>query len=120
MARLLIALVALALLAEVAPAVAQGPTQPPLASAPRINLTLEQQHIIKELIKDLKVAPAPATVKLVVGEAVPEGVTAQAMPAEIGQKVPQIKTHQFVLTADQIAIVDPKDHKVVELISLKS
>jgi Protein of unknown function (DUF1236) len=120
MARLLSAVVALTLLVGFEQTIAQGPTQPPLASAPRINLTLEQQHIIKELIKDLKVTPAPATVKLAVGEAVPEGVTAQAMPVEIGQKVPQIKTHQFVLTANEIAIVDPKDHKVVELISLKS
>jgi hypothetical protein len=118
MARLLIALTALALLAG--PALSQGPTQPPLAAAPRINLTLEQQHIIRELIKDLKIEPAPASVKVAVGEAVPQGVVLQAMPADVGQKVPQIKTHQFVLVGDQIAIVDPKDHTVVELIGLKS
>jgi uncharacterized protein DUF1236 len=119
MRKVLIAMTAVALLAA-SPAHSQGPTQPPAAETARIKITLEQEHIIKELIKDLKIQPAPASVKLAVGDALPQDVVAQAMPAEIGQKVPQIKTHQFVLLADQIAIVDPKDHKVVELIALKS
>lgn len=119
MAKFLIAIAAIVLLAA-SPAHSQGPTQPPVAETARIKLTLEQEHIIKELIKELKIAPAPDSVKLAVGDALPADVVAQAMPADIGQKVPQIKTHQFVLLADQIAIIDPKDHKVVELIDRKS
>jgi|SRR6185295_6756279 len=119
MAKFLVAIAAIVLLAA-SPASSQGPTQPPVAETARIKLTLEQEHIIKELIKDVKVEPAPASVKLAIGDALPADVVAQAMPAEIGQKVPQIKTHQFVLLTDQIAIVDPKDHKVVELIDRKS
>jgi hypothetical protein len=42
------------------------------------------------------------------------------MPDEVGRKVPQIKTHRFLITADQIVIVDPKDNKVAELIELKA
>ena len=40
------------------------------------------------------------------------------MPAEVGQKVPQIKSHMFFLTADQFVIVDPKDKKVADVIKL--
>jgi hypothetical protein len=40
------------------------------------------------------------------------------MPADVGQKVPQIKAHRFVYTAERILIVDPKDNKVAEVIEL--
>ena len=85
----------------------------------RLNLTLEQRHVIKEWIKDMKIEPAAAPPRPEVGEAVPQDAKLQAMPAEIGRKVPQVKTHQFLYTADSILIVDPKDHKVAEVIDLK-
>jgi hypothetical protein len=119
MPRFLTAIAALGLLTVINPAQSQGPTQPAAATASRINITIEQKHVIKEWIKDLKVEPAAPSVKLAVGEVVPPDVVLQAIPTEIGQKVPQIKTHQFVLVADQIAIVDPKDHKVVDLIRIE-
>ena len=86
---------------------------------PRLNLTLEQRHVIKEWIKDMKLEPAAAPARFEVGEAVPQDAKLQAMPAEVGRKVPQIKAHQFLYTADSILIVDPKDHKVAEVIDLK-
>jgi hypothetical protein len=85
----------------------------------RLNLTLEQRHVIKEWIKDMKIEPAAAPARSEVGEAVPQDAKLQAMPTEIGRKVPQIKAHQFLYTADSILIVDPKDHKVAEIIDLR-
>ena len=41
------------------------------------------------------------------------------MPDEVSRKVPQIKTHRFVYTADRILIVDPKDNRVAEVVELK-
>jgi len=41
------------------------------------------------------------------------------VPEEVGRKVPQIKTHRFVYTADRILIVDPKDNRVADVIELK-
>jgi hypothetical protein len=105
---------ALILLAAGGTGHAQAPA-PPSAPTARINITLEQQHVIKEVIKDLNVAPAEAA-KVAVGDALPEGVALQPMPPEIARKVPQIKSHQFAVLPDKIAIVDPKDRKVVELI----
>jgi hypothetical protein len=86
---------------------------------PRLNLTLEQRHVIKEWIKDMKIEPAAAPARSEVGEAVPQDAKLQAMPTEIGRKVPQVKAHQFLYTADSILIVDPKDHKVADVIDLK-
>jgi len=42
----------------------------------------------------------------------------QPMPADIAQKVPQVKSHTFFVTDEQIVIVDPKDNKVADVIKL--
>jgi hypothetical protein len=96
-----------------------APSQQELAPTPKLNLTLEQGHTIKEFIKDMKAdstsAKAPA-----VGDPVPEGISPRPLPSEVGQKVPQIKAHKFFLTAQEIVIVDPKDNKVAEVIKLEA
>jgi hypothetical protein len=95
-----------------------APQQPQdvLAPAPKLNLTLEQRHTIREFIKDMKADAAD--VKAEIGEPIPQGVSPRPMPAEVGQKVPQVKSHRFFLTAQQIVIVDPKDNKVADVIKL--
>jgi hypothetical protein len=94
----------------------QGPSQDVLAPAPKLNLTLEQRHTIKELVKDMKADAAD--VQATIGEPVPPGINPRPMPSDVGQKVPQVKSHRFFLTAQQIVIVDPKDNKVADVIKL--
>jgi hypothetical protein len=111
--------VALMLVLAGAAAPAQVAPQEPgdvLAPAPRLNLTLEQRHTIRELVKDMKVDAAE--VKAEIGDQVPQGITPHPMPSEVAQKVPQVKSHRFILTAEQIVIVDPKDNKVADVIKL--
>jgi hypothetical protein len=120
MSKLLLTIAAAAMLSMSSAAQAQTPAPQPPAPAARVNLTLEQRHIIKELIKDLKVEPTKTAVQPAVGEALPADAAPQPMPDEVGRKVPQIKAHRFLITADQIVIVDPKDNKVAELIELKA
>jgi Protein of unknown function (DUF1236) len=91
----------------------------PAPPTSRLNLTMEQRHTIREQIKDLKVEPTKTAVHFSRGDAVPPNVALRPIPVELGQKVPQIRTHSFVLADDQIAIVDPKDNKVAEVIDLK-
>jgi hypothetical protein len=38
------------------------------------------------------------------------------MPAEVGAKVSQIKTHLFFVQGGRVVIVDPKDNKIVDVI----
>jgi hypothetical protein len=97
-----------------------APQQPGdvLAPAPKLNLTLEQRHTIRELVKDMKVDAAD--MKAEVGEPIPQGMTPRPMPSEVAQKVPQVKSHRFILTEQQIVIVDPKDNKVADVIKLSA
>ena len=94
----------------------QTPSQDVLAPAPKLNLTLEQRHTIKEFVKDMKADAAD--VQATIGEPIPPGITPRPMPSDVGQKVPQVKAHRFFLTAQQIVIVDPKDNKVADVIKL--
>jgi hypothetical protein len=100
--------------AQIAPQ--QGPSQDVLAPAPKLNLTLEQRHTIKELVKDMKADAAD--VQAAIGEPIPPGISPRPMPNDVSQKVPQVKSHRFFLTAQQIVIVDPKDNKVADVIKL--
>jgi hypothetical protein len=110
---------ALALMLSLVDAPAQiAPQQPGdvLAPTPKLNLTLEQRHTIRELVKDMKADAAE--VKAEVGDPIPQGMTPHPMPSEVSQKVPQVKSHRFILTEQQIVIVDPKDNKVADVIKL--
>jgi len=110
-------LVAAAALLCAAPAHTQTPANPEVPTTTRtVNLTLEQRHVIRELVRDLKVTPAADDSKVAAGDEVPGKVQVQPIPALIGQKVPQIRSHRFYVTQQQIVIVDPQDQKVVEVI----
>ncbi len=99
------------------PAQSQTPQQQ-LAPIARINLTLEQRHVIKEIIKEMKIAATSVDSDASVGEKVPQATSPRPMPTDIGQKVPQVKAHTFFVTEKQIVIVDPKDNTVAEVIEL--
>ena len=110
-----------AILTLALPVEAQVPTTAP-AVKPQdtVNLTMEQRHVIKEIIiKDMKItepADQGAKVPTQVGEAVPAGIPLQPMPVEVAAKVPQLKAHSFLVKNDKVIIIDPKDNKVAALI----
>jgi len=85
---------------------------------PKLNLTLEQRHTIKEFVKDVKGQAMTRDVQPAIGDAIPQDISPQPMPAVVGQKIPQIRTHLFFVTGDEIVIVDPKDNKVADIIKL--
>jgi hypothetical protein len=101
-----------------APVGAQVPaTTPVVGRAETVNLTMEQKHVIKEIIlKDLKVQPQTASIPTAVGETIPSGIPLQPMPVEVAAKIPQVKSHSFVVKDDKVVIVDPKDNKVAALV----
>ena len=104
------------------PVDAQVPsTAPVVKPADTVNLTMEQRHVIKEIIiKDMKIAEPQdqqaAKVPTQVGDTVPSGIPLQPMPVEVSAKIPQLKAHSFLVKNDHIVIVDPKDNKVAALI----
>ena len=120
MAKFLLLFAAVAVLSNTAAPRAQTPAQQELGASTSVNLTLEHRHIIKELVKELKIVPSKVVFQPALGEAIPREITPHAMPSEIAQKVPQIKTHTLIITEQQIVIVDSKDNKVAELIDLRA
>jgi hypothetical protein len=96
------------------PVSAQGPKAP--GATRTVNLTLEQRHVIKELVKELKVESASEDLKIAAGDELPGKVALQPVPPLIGQKVPSIRSHRLYVTQRQVLIVDPQDRKVVEVI----
>jgi hypothetical protein len=96
-----------------APVRGQTPTVP---EQPKINLTLEQRHVIKEIIKDLNIAPAQQKIETAVGATVPATIALSPMPQIVSEKVPQIKSHLFFLDDGKVVIVDPKENKIVDAI----
>jgi glucose/arabinose dehydrogenase len=99
--------------APAAPAQQQTPAAP---AQPKVNLTLEQRHTIKEIIKDLNVPSAPKDVETTVGATVPAAIKLSPMPVDVAQKVPSIKSHLFFVEDGKVVIVDPKENKIVDAI----
>jgi hypothetical protein len=101
---------AAALLAAITGAHAQGSTR-------SINLTAEQRHIIKEIIlKEQNVAKADANVPTSVGAVLPAGVVTHSFPEELAEKVPQVKSHVYIVKDNEVIIVNPNDRTVQEVI----
>ena len=111
-----------AVLTLVLPVEAQVParTAPVVKPQDTVNLTMEQRHVIKEIIiKDMKIAEPQdqaAKVPTEVGDTVPSGIPLQPMPVEVSAKVPQLKSHSFLVKDDKVVIIDPKDNKVAALV----
>jgi hypothetical protein len=99
--------------APAAPTQQQTPAAP---AQPKVNLTLEQRHTIKEIIKDLNVPSAPKDVETTVGATVPAAIKLSPMPVDVAQKVPSIKSHLFFVEDGKVVIVDPKENKIVDAI----
>jgi hypothetical protein len=99
-----------------APVRAQTPAVPTVPVQPKINLTLEQRHVIKEIIKDLNISAAPPNVETTLGATVPATINLNPMPPVVAEKVPQVKSHLFFVEGGKVVIVDPKENKIVDAI----
>lgn len=109
---------ALALAALSAP-VAYGQAVPgqPVPAAPKLTLNMESEHTLKEiLLKDTTIKHEAAQPNIKNDDVVPSSVELHEFPAEIAQKVPQIKSHRFFIAGDAIVIVRPQERKVVGVI----
>ena len=99
---------------------AQAPVErtAPVA-AQRVNLSLEQRDTIRELVKELNVASVASETPMTIGDTVPKDVELHPMPTRVGEKVSQVKNRLFFRKGAELAIVDPKDDKIVDVIKEK-
>jgi hypothetical protein len=114
---LAIALMFLPALIPIPESVAQAPSPQQERPPSKVNLTLEQRHVIKEVIKDMNVARTPAESTGTTGaSSVPSDAVLRSFPSEITEKVPQIKSHRFFVRGNQIVIVSPDSAEIAEII----
>jgi hypothetical protein len=96
---------------------AQAPVEKtaPVAT-PRVSLSLEQRDTIRELVKELNVTSAAPETPMTIGDTVAKDVELHPMPTRVGEKASQVKNHLFFRKGAELAIVDPKDNKIVDVI----
>jgi hypothetical protein len=91
-------------------AVAQSPSDDRrLISRRSIQLTAEQEYVIRENVKDVRGAKVAQNVAPKVGEKIPSGVELNGFPSLVIEKVPQVKAFKFFVTKDQIVLVSPQN-----------
>ena len=93
---------------------AQKPNSPIVTT--KINLSMEERHTIKEIIKDLKIESAPRDTQTAIGTRVSKSVKLRTMPADVSAKVSHIQNHLFFVKGNKVILVDQKDNKVVDVI----
>ena len=91
--------------------IAQTPPDDKEPIPPRsIQLTAEQDHVIKEIVlKDMQIKQLPHSTEIRTGEKVPPDIELQPFPALVSEKVPQVRTHKFFITENQIVVVSPQN-----------
>jgi hypothetical protein len=91
-------------------AVAQTPPDEEPIPPRSIQLTAEQDHVIKEIVlKDMHIEPVPRSAEIRIGEKVPPEIELRTFPPLVAEKVPQVRTYKFFITENQIVVVSPQN-----------
>jgi hypothetical protein len=124
------AIMVLALVAGVGPAVAQTPpttpgaddkithAPPPAQPLSQLQLTPEQRtSILNAVRRDNTKAASPVSFVASVGAPVPPSIELYLLPDSVISQVPEAKVVKYTTMQNQIVLVDPTTMRVVEVIS---
>jgi hypothetical protein len=103
--------IAVAILGTVSIAAAQ---QAPGSARPQ--LTSNQQHTVNDGLASSPSQSAPSGAQPHVGDKVPDSMSAQQMPNNVSDQVPQIKNLLFVKLPDRVVLIDPETKLVTEIV----
>jgi hypothetical protein len=95
---------------------AQSPGEPGRPTVQPVKLTMEQRHVVKEIIKDMKIEEVSGSPPTKAGDIVPAGVVLRPVPVEVSSKVPQLKLHSFYVKDSRVVLVDPNDNKITDVV----
>ena len=91
-------------------AVAQTPPTDRRMIPPRsIQLSAQQDYVIKENLKDMHIEQVPPTKEIRIGNKVPPDIGLHDFPLLVVEKVPKVKTYKFFITKNQIVLVSPQN-----------
>jgi hypothetical protein len=89
-----------------------------VAAAGDLSLTTQQKQTIAQSVQTEMAQPAPAGFQPKVGALVPQSLTVRQLPSTVTSQVPAARNLQFAkLDNNEVLLVDPKDHRVAEIIS---
>lgn len=80
------------------------------------KLTTDQRAKMTAVIMQHKVAPVHLNVSISVGTRVPENVHFYPLPEEAFVIYPEWRGYDYILVGDQIIVIDPRSHDIVEII----
>ena len=91
-------------------AVAQVPPTDRRMIPPRsIQLSAQQDYVIKENLKDMHIEQVPRTKEIRIGDKVSSDIGLHQFPPLVVEKVPKVKTYKFFITENQIVLVGPQN-----------
>ena len=86
------------------------------AGAAHPDLTARQQQAVSQGLAASPSQPAQAGAQPQVGNKIPDSMTAQALPNDVTNQVPETKNLLFVKLPDRIMLIDPDTKLVTEIV----
>ena len=80
------------------------------------DLTPTQQQSVSQGLANSPAQPAPTGAQPQVGDKVPDSMTAQSLPGDVTDQVPEVKKLLFVKLPDRIVLIDPDSKRVSEIV----
>ena len=107
--------ITVAIFSSVGLAAAQNaPSQPP--GAAHADLTARQQQAVSQGLAASPSQPAQAGAQPQVGNKLPDSMSAQALPSNVTDQVPDAKNLLFVKLPDRVLLIDPDSKLVTEIV----
>jgi hypothetical protein len=100
--------IAVAILGTVSLAVAQR--------APGDQLSANQQQTVSQGLASSSSQPAPSGEQPQVGNKLPDSMSAQSMPSNVTNQVPETENLLFVKLPDRIVLIDPDNKLVTQIV----
>jgi hypothetical protein len=98
--------------------VAAGQNAPsPTTGTARADLTPKQEQMVSQGLATSPSQLAPAGAQPQVGNKVPDSMTAQTLPNNVTDQVPEAKNLLFVKLPDRVLLIDPDSQLVTEIVT---
>ena len=91
-----------------APSQAPGPAHP--------DLTARQQQMVSQGLASSPSQAAPDGSQPQVGNKLPDSMTAQSLPSNVTDQIPEAKNLLFVKLPDRVLLIDPDSKMVTEIV----
>jgi Protein of unknown function (DUF1236) len=82
----------------------------------KLQLSPEKKRKIHDIVMRERVSPVREDIRVSVGEDVPRSLQFHTFSEEIVTEVPEIRSYRFFVKGNDVVLVDPGEHRIVEVI----